>query len=57
MNANSRPRIDYTNKDYASLREAMLQLAREKLPTGSYTIRQVMAEIDKLRTEGYSAPA
>lgn len=31
MNANSRPRIDYTNKDYASLREAMLALAREKL--------------------------
>lgn len=31
MNANGRPRIDYTNKDYASLREAMLELAREKL--------------------------
>jgi uncharacterized phage protein gp47/JayE len=26
------PQIDYTNKDYASLRDAMLQLAREKLP-------------------------
>ena len=25
------PRVDYTSKDYASLREAMLQLAREKL--------------------------
>jgi hypothetical protein len=28
----SRPLIDYTNKDYASLREALLELASEKLP-------------------------
>lgn len=32
MNANGQSRIDYTNKDYASLREDMLELAREKLP-------------------------
>ena len=32
MNGNGHPRIDYTNKDYASLRQAMLDLAREKLP-------------------------
>lgn len=32
MNEIKRPRIDYTDKDYASLREAMLALAREKLP-------------------------
>ncbi len=32
MNAYKQPRIDYTNKDYASLREAMLALAQEKLP-------------------------
>jgi hypothetical protein len=32
MSANGRPRIDYTNKDYSSLREALLQVAREKLP-------------------------
>lgn len=32
MNNNAKPIIDYTNKDYASLREAMLELAREKLP-------------------------
>ena len=32
MNDTSRPIIDYTNKDYASLREAMLALASEKLP-------------------------
>ncbi len=29
---NSRPRIDYTNKDFDSLRTAMLGLAREMLP-------------------------
>lgn len=29
---NSRPRIDYTRKDFASLREDLLRLAREKLP-------------------------
>lgn len=29
---NNQPRIDYTNKDYDSLREALLALAREKLP-------------------------
>jgi hypothetical protein len=28
----NRPRIDYTSMDYASLREAMLALARERLP-------------------------
>jgi Baseplate J-like protein len=28
----SRPRIDYTNKDYASLRAALLELASERLP-------------------------
>ena len=33
MNGNGRPRIDYTAKDYVSLRDAMLELAREKLPT------------------------
>lgn len=33
MNTSVRPRIDYTDRDYASLREAMLELAREKLPT------------------------
>lgn len=33
MNANGHPRIDYTNKDYASLRGGLLELAREKLPT------------------------
>jgi hypothetical protein len=32
MADNGRPRIDYTNKDYASLRDAMLALGREKLP-------------------------
>lgn len=32
MNNDSRPLIDYTNKDYVSLREAMLALADEKLP-------------------------
>jgi hypothetical protein len=32
MNGNGHPRIDYTHKDYASLREAMLELATEKLP-------------------------
>jgi hypothetical protein len=32
MNPNSRSRIDYTNKDYASLRAGLLELAREKLP-------------------------
>lgn len=32
MNGNGRPRIDYTDKDYTSLREALLALAREKLP-------------------------
>ena len=32
MGNNGRPQIDYTNKDYVSLRDAMLQLAREKLP-------------------------
>lgn len=32
MSTQLRPRIDYTNKDYASLREALLELAREKLP-------------------------
>lgn len=31
MNTNKRQPIDYTNKDYASLREAMLDLARVKL--------------------------
>ena len=31
MNVIKAPVIDYTNKDYASLREAMLELAREKL--------------------------
>lgn len=30
-----RPRIDYTNKDYESLREALLELARERLPEWS----------------------
>src|SRR5712691_2657531 len=29
---NDRPAIDYTNKDYASLRRAMLDLARYRLP-------------------------
>ena len=33
--ANDRPVIDYTNKDYASLRQAMLDLAGEKLPEWS----------------------
>src|SRR4051812_39724622 len=28
----SRPQIDYTNKDYASLLAALLELASEKLP-------------------------
>lgn len=32
MSATIRPLIDYTNKDYESLRAAMLALAREKLP-------------------------
>lgn len=32
MSNNTKPIIDYTNKDYASLREAMLGLAREKFP-------------------------
>lgn len=32
MNSNGQPRIDYTQKDYASLREALMRLAREKLP-------------------------
>ncbi len=32
MNGNGLHKIDYTHKDYASLREAMLALAREKLP-------------------------
>lgn len=32
MNGNGHLRIDYTDKDYASLRQAMLELAREKLP-------------------------
>lgn len=32
MNSNGLNKIDYTHKDYASLREAMLELAREKLP-------------------------
>ena len=32
MNTNPIHKIDYTHKDYASLREAMLALAREKLP-------------------------
>ena len=32
MNGNGLNKIDYTHKDYASLREAMLELAREKLP-------------------------
>ena len=32
MNSNGLNKIDYTHKDYASLREAMLALAREKLP-------------------------
>ncbi|MBV7337520.1 putative baseplate assembly protein [Chloroflexi bacterium TSY] len=33
MSTNNRPTIDYTNKDYVSLREALLNLAQEKLPT------------------------
>lgn len=33
MNGNGQPRLDYTDKDYASLRQAMLDLAREKLPS------------------------
>jgi hypothetical protein len=28
----TKPAIDYTNKDYASLRRAMLELARYRLP-------------------------
>lgn len=32
MSTNWPPRLDYTNKDYASLLAAMLELAREKLP-------------------------
>ena len=32
MSNETGPIIDYTNKDYDSLREAMLELAREKLP-------------------------
>uniref|UniRef100_UPI0035946E00 hypothetical protein n=1 Tax=Desulfococcus sp. TaxID=2025834 RepID=UPI0035946E00 len=32
MNSSGLNKIDYTHKDYASLREAMLELAREKLP-------------------------
>lgn len=32
MSDAGKPRIDYTNKDYAALREAMLALAEEKLP-------------------------
>lgn len=32
MANNGHPLIDYTNKDYASLRAALLQLAQEKLP-------------------------
>lgn len=33
MDTNGRPQLDYTHKDYASLRDAMLALASEKLPT------------------------
>ena len=32
MNGNTRPTIDYTNKDYASLRQELLEVARKKLP-------------------------
>lgn len=32
MDNNGRPQVDYTHKDYASLRDAMLALASEKLP-------------------------
>lgn len=32
MTTDTQPIIDFTNKDYASLREAMLELARESLP-------------------------
>lgn len=32
MTTPGRPRIDYTHKDFSSLREAMLELARERLP-------------------------
>jgi uncharacterized phage protein gp47/JayE len=32
VDSNGRAQVDYTHKDYASLREAMLELAREKLP-------------------------
>jgi hypothetical protein len=32
MNDKERPLIDYTNKDYASLRESLLKIAQEKLP-------------------------
>ena len=35
MNTNNIPTIDYTNKDYESLRRAMLELAAEKLPEWS----------------------
>ncbi len=35
MNAERRPRIDYSCRDYASLRAAMLELARERLPEWS----------------------
>jgi len=32
MTTPGRPRIDYTHKDFSSLRDAMLELARERLP-------------------------
>jgi len=32
MPTNTQPRIDYTSRDYASLREALLELASERLP-------------------------
>ncbi len=35
MNVDHRPRIDYSHRDYASLREAMLGLARKQLPQWS----------------------
>lgn len=32
MTTSARPRIDYTQRDYTALRDAMLELARERLP-------------------------
>src|SRR3954466_4572688 len=36
MTPTTKPTIDYTNKDFQSLRQAMLQLARYRLPEGPH---------------------